>query len=474
MERKNLITGVAFALVAATASAASMSGTAQSLGRMGGQARSFMAYVGLSGVWSRKTLKIRSEMKVDYKAGYLYAPDGTNVLAGDWGTDQPGNDYADGGNSRVLGVHHTGVASLNGVVPATANAGFFAGNGALPRFWHVSTSTNNRNYGDHADDVKEATVENMTWALFAPGAAAALPDDKAWIQPENYTVKGGNVTDLEYTNWGLRLELGLGYRVMDGLALFLTLGHKFEFDHKDGKNAKDGLFFETQGTDKKFRAADKATDVTAKLDLASFAHNKNQIASKIKVTAKVKESFGVTGGVDWRPSPMFSLSLRTGVRRYDVEVVYKNGDYAYPGTTAYFTETYTQNSGRNRLLISQENESRKMTAVEWPVVFGAAARLVIMGVHCIGIGVDYTSFESKLSVAKESGANKTDEKNDSDKQTPSELRLANPYENAATGANIKTGTGVHQFVPQGNVTNTLTTTVEVQDLSISASYVLTL
>ena len=472
---KNVITGISFALVAATASAAvPMMGASRNLGHIGGQMKSFMVYVGLSGVWSRKNIKVRTEMKTAYRAGYLYAPNNTNVLAGVWGTAQP-NNYARSSLSRVLGVHHAGVASAGGgLVPANANAAFFT-TGVPPRYWHTTSADNGRDYGDNANDVAESSTQGMTWALFAPSYNAALPNNKAWVQPENYTVHGGNVTEFEYANWGVRLELGLGYCLMDNFSMFLMLGHKFEFDHKDSKNVKKDVFIETKGSDKKFRAANGTTDLTAKLDLASFAHNNSRLASKVKITATVKETFGIMGGIDWRPSPMLSLSLRTGVRRYQLEVLYQGGDYAYPGTTAYFTDAYWKDGGGSRLLISQEGETRKMKGTEWPVVFGAAARFVVMGVHCVGIGVDYTSFESKLSVPTENFSNKgTNDKDDSDKQTPSELKLSNPYESVATDAQIKTGTGIHQFAAQGDVTNTLNTTVEVQDLTVSASYMLTL
>ena len=465
---KNVITGISFALVSAAAFAAQMGGTARSLGQISGKTRSLMAYVGLYGVWSKKNLKITTDAKTTYRAGYLYAPEGTNALAGDWGTDQPAG-YANDGNSRVLGVHHTGVASLGGLVPATANTAFFV-SGDMPRRWHFASDNNNRLYGVNADDVTPANVRNMTFALFGPNAGAAMPANKAWVQESAYAVHGQNVTELEFSNWGLRLELGLGYRIMDELSLFLAVGRKFEFENKNAKNSKDDISVETRGTDKKFRAANQNADLTAKLDLASFAYNNNLLFSKVKVSAKVKETFGVTGGVDWRPCPMLSLSLTTGVRRYDVEVLYQNGDYAYPGTTAYFQDAYLKSNGRFKLLSSQEDESRRMTGVEWPVVFGAAVRLVVMGMHCIGVGVDYAAFESKLSVAADKSSKKTD---DNDKAKPSVLTLSNPYE-AAAATDIKTGTGIHQFTPSGDVVNTITTTLEVKDLSVSASYVLTL
>ena len=120
-----------------------------------------------------------------------------------------------------------------------------------------------------------------------------------------------------------------------------------------------------------------------------------------------------------------------------------------------------------------------MSAVQCPVAFGGGLRVVFGNMHCFTAGVECAMFETDLffeSVAEE----KKDKEDDNTSQNSprkgnkkSQIILKNPL-SVPQQANLKDGTGIHQFAPTGDVVNTLTSKIEVQDLSISAGYTLML
>ena len=491
---KNLITGIALATAAVTATAATapMGSVGQSMGATGGFFGPFKIFLGLSGLWSKKDVKVTTTMTTKYNAAYAYAADGTQLFSRGW----------DGGATQNLTGHAAPDPNVDQVhditrIPADLSANGwpqtasrqFLYDGKVTGKWAVGQDANANGRNPVAADVVDRTAAIMSRAMFNPRLQGA-PADKAYVAAADYKATAETVNKLDYSNWGIRVEAGVGYSIMDELTLFILLSYNWnlgEKDDKDAKNTAKDVSFETKGDDKTFKAANGTADLKAKLNLESFKWNASKLASGVQVTAKVEETFGIMGGLEWRPTEMIGLYAKAGVKRYALEVLYEGGDFAYPFTAAQYTDAYTKANNKFKGLISQDKKSRKVTATEWPFAFGGGIRIIFMGMHCINLGIEYATFDADLSV--DSGKDDDDDKSNSNSNSNSnnnnnnnneskgaDLTLANPF-TAIPGAagDIKAaGTGTHQFAPTGDVVNTITTKVEVQDLTISAGYMLTL
>ena len=471
-DMKNVFLGLMCSTVA-FAAVGGMSG--RSLGGLSKMSGAFCLYVGASAVFSKRDVKITTDMRTQYRASYVYANPGDQTFVGSWGLATPG---ALAGNDHVGDVVQLAGMPANAVGAWQQSFGrAFAFTGERPSAW-LRNAANGAGWvaADVVTDVTDAILER---AMFAPMDAALLPDNKAWIPMSDYAAAGHDVTTLNYHTLGLRLEAGAGVRVADTMTLLLILSYRFDRKDKKAKNFREDVFVETRGQDVTFVSASANTSLTGNLIAASFGYNGGRLASGMKVSADVHETFGIMFGVEWRPVQMLALDLRAGVKRYTVDVHYEGGDLAYPGTTGMYTEAFKLVNRRHRLLVTQKDVKRTMTATRWPVVFGGGLR-VVFGLHSLHFGMDCTAFEADLTLNKKTGNSGTSspvtrgvgasDNTATEEGAKGSTRLTNPL-TQPTAAQFQDGYGVHQFAAT-DVVNMLTTKVEVVDLTLSAGYVL--
>ena len=465
---KNVILGVVFS-TAACAAVGSVSTMGRSLGGFSKAMGAFRVYFGASVVFSKRDVTVTTDMHTKYRAAYAYSDAGAQTFFGTWGAAVPavpaGRDNV-GDVAQVVGNPATALGAWRADSGRT-----FVFTGEMPANWleHKADGA-----GWVLADVETAvTTSMMTRAMFAPLAVDPLPSHQGFVAEDDYVAKASDVTNLSYHTLGLRLEAGLGFRCIDTMTLFLKLSYRFDHKDKKVKNFKEDVFFKTPGEMKAFRAANGSA-LKENLIRSSFIYNNGWIASGMKVTADVKETVGVMGGLEWQPVRMLALSVYAGIKRYAVEVTYDGGDFAYPGTVGMYTESFTQENSRQKLLISQKGIKRTMKAVRWPVAFGGDVRVIFCGINGLHFGLEYTSFQTDLTFDK-----KVEDSDatavaavDRENARPMETFLTNPLSQPAA-ANFKDGLGTHQFAAT-DVVNVFTAKVEVRDLTLSAGYTLSL
>ena len=416
----------------------------------------FRVYLSVHGVYSQRKVTLKSMMTTRFNAGYLYAQNAVQTLERRW-DDAVVAAPAAGEVLGIAGVRPAGLTTRFSDVPAA-----FMFSGSSPREWIVSDGGGVFN----DDDATLATRHVMEKALFYREANANVPTDKALVDAKEREAHAGAEANFEYDVFGVRAEIGLGYRVLRNLTAFLAVSYRFDSDDKKAKkNVVNDMTFETKGMQETF-SAPGGRALSANLVGASFAYNEARLAQGMKATVKISESVGFMFGVDWVPCPMFAVAIKAGFRRYDLEVAYEDGALAYPGTTGMFVDAFTKDNGAFRLLASQKDTKRLLQGVAWPFVMGASASFVIARLHRFTLGMDYTLFNAEL----------TTDGGDEHKQTDAEgsvVRLASPYSVGPTFAQMRDGSGVHQFLASG-VTNTLTAKLEVQELGVFGGYTIAL
>lgn len=474
---KSVITGIVFSfaavgLCAATGGmSAAMRAGGGSMAASEGRLGPLRLYFGLRGAYSLKNVKVTTHMTTTFKAGYLYAPKGAQTFETRWMLDA---EDAAGVENRVRPL---AAQALAGFANFPANVSVkFAFDGAQPSHWLIDTRNDGNDAPWDAGDVGSATRAHILAACFDNERAGGNLGQKAWVESGDRAAHAQNMTTFDYSEWGLRLEGGLGFNILGNLTLFVLCSYKFDFKSKDAKTSQDDAVF-TQLAEEytTFDAADGSTKIKADLLSASFAYNKNVLASGVKIATKVTETFGVMGGLDWRPWSALSLYVKAGVKRYALEVSYEGGDLAYPGTVGMFSDAFTKENGRYKLLRAQGKDVRKMTAIAWPIAFGGGVRAVC-GMHSFDIGVDYATGVEKLSVAN-STKPKAPKKGETHGYTTENMlhkrSLESPYNGNPTQAQMRDAMGTHQFAAT-DVVNRIETSVELSDLTLSAGYMLSL
>ena len=470
---KNLITGIALATAAVTAFAeAPVGSVGRSMGSMGGMFGSFKLFLSLQGVWSKKDVKVTTDMTTKYNAGYAYAADGTRLLGGDWvrndAAARAGAAMGDAARSWGIWLQDNNEGNALGVTKRYEI--LYAGTRDQ---WYASAVLGGGNVrpGQTAASVVNLNATILKHALF--GGAAALPADKAYVAPADYSVTSQVEKTLDYHEWGIRVEAGAGYCILDELTLFILGSYTWTFDQDDTKNKATGVAFETKGAEQGFKAADGTTDLKGNLTLKSFGWADKNLAKDVTIQASVQETFGIMGGLEWRPAEMFAIFLKAGVKRYAIEVTYEGGEYAYPFTTSQYADTFLKTNEKYKMWISQDKKSRTLKTTEWPFAFGGGLRVVFMGMHCINFGIEYATFDSEVTGESEDKDSDKDNKKTSES---AELELANPFSAAPSVYTHvqQAGTGTHQFAPTGKVINTVSTKLDVSDLTITLGYMLTL
>ena len=472
---KRVIMGVALAvsaagLCAATRGVGSAMRSGNSVMASEGKLGPVRFYFGIKGVLAVKDVRVISHMTTSFKAGYIFAPRGSQTFETQWNSDYD-DKRGTAGYVRPMATTDLG---LGDVSAATTT---FVFDGTHPSRWLVDGGA----AGAWAvGDLQASTEAIIRAACFDNARRQSALVDKALVPSADRVAHGQNVTNFDYIGWGMRFEGGLGFNVVDNLALFVLCSYKFDFKNKDAKTSQDDASF-AQSVEQAvtFDAAGGTAKLSGDLLRASFAYNNNELASGVKITAKVTETFGVMGGLDWRPWSALSLYAKVGVKRYAFEVSYEGGDLAYPGTVGMFSEAFTKENGRYNLLVAQGKDVRKLKAVGWPLAFGGGVRAVY-GVHSLDLGVDYASCEQKLSLENSKTTKSSTKKKDGDdaegyttENTIQKRSLTNPYSGTPSYAQMRDNQGIHQFLAT-DVVNAIETKVVLHDLTFSAGYTLTL
>jgi len=499
---KNLITGIALTTAGALMAQSPMMG-AKAVSGMGGVLSGkafgrFSISLGVSALMSRKSITTTTTMITQYNAAYLYAAENAPTIGqerGWFGSQGQAGLAADNlTQSPVFAPPAIMTLRVNGAVPQVAaneltvarqRAGLhFLLSGKLPDEWVSITPVT---AGGAPLDIGvanagvAAVINNPTWrqmmlaALSMNGQAASTV--RAGVKESERRAVAETSTKYNLTSWGIRPEVRVGYRALDGVELYIGARYLFDLSGKDSKNNEKKVNFVVQKVERNIKAQDPQVSLK-KVDLirASFAYNNAQLATGVTIKTQVTETVSFYAGFKWRPVPALSVFGIVGLKRYAVEVSYKGGDYAYPGTVGMFTDTYTKANGRYKLLISRQDTTRSLKATVWPFTFGGGLSVVLGGVHNMTLGLEYASFVSEIRPENSTENDDMDKKkvqSESVDHKEAEVQLQNPYDTAPEFAQWQNGSGIHQFTAT-EVVNSLSAKVDVCDFTVTAGYMLTL
>lgn len=445
---KHLLAGMACAVsLTLGAATGAVSQKAMQSSSMCGSLGAMKFYMGLGVAFAHRTVKLTSAAKTTFNAGYIFAPPEVAPFTGSFYTPM-----LDAGGA-VSAVAQDGSVGF-GVATARAAYAVVYG-GAVPKQWRV---------GGANVAATKAIMQDAMLDL----TQAALPTNKAWVADADREATSSVVTTLDHGSWGIRLQGGIGYNLMDELVAYCMLTYKIEFDQASSGNTQT-VSFATQGKAVNFSAAAGNANLSSNLVLASFGYNDNNILSDVKVKVKIAETFGIMGGLEWKPVENMSIFANIGAKRYVVDVSYSGGDVAYPGTDTVYTKSFLEKDGKTRRLVTQDGVTRKWSATEWPLAFGGGVNFVFCGRHNAQIGLEYSTFDVKLGVARDTNGTPTDDKKGLS------VEASDPCADHAFAAkDFKNGYGVHQFAAK-EVVNTLSVTkLEVSDFTLFGGYMLTL
>jgi len=456
---KNLMTGIALAAASlATVPQAEASCTMGSMGKLVNALGNFTIRLGLEGVYSRKKVKTTTEIVTSYNAGYLYGPDGANLLVGNWTQPLP----AAPGLNDILNLGFNAV--VNNVPQALVDVGrMYMYNGILPAQWLRGVTL-----------FKPAARDMAAAAFCDPALGAQNPDilpHRKLVESSKHDASASRTSDIDCSGWGMRIEGGLGYKFLPTLTGLVLVSYNFDIS---GKHEKDRtvseLDFKTEGVVEKLKFL-LNTEADANLVETSFAYNSGVIAQNVSVTANVKETLSIMGALEYAPSSCLGIFLKAGVRRYDLEAKYTVEDLAFPGTVGAYTDDFVQNNGRHVLLISQKGSTKSLInkGTAWTFAFGGGVSIVFADIISVKLGVDYATFSEDLKHTPDNSKTDGDKSESSDNKdvAGAQLTMSNPYEAPPTAAQMRAHSqGTHQFVATDVVT-TFKTRMDVTDLSFN-------
>ena len=402
-------------------------------------------YLGMSLAYAHRFVRLTTDTKTAFNAGYVYAVPSAQTLDGSF--EANANNDA---NVMVAARDGGGVGASSDYV-----AWRFIYNGVMPEQW--------RQGGDVA-----ATKEIMTRALLESDLGNALPNDKAWVSADDRLATSHTTTTLDHGTWGVRIDAGLGFSVLDTLDVVCRLSYMLGIG-EDNPGCKKTMAFATQGKIVSFDAADRSRTLSSNLTLESFSYNKGNILSDVSVSVQIQETIGIFGGLDWRPLDLCSFFAYVGAKRYAIELTYSGGYAAYPGTNAIYSDNFLLRDGRNLWLVSQKDVKRVFRSTDWPFTFGGGVRL-IFGRHNFILGLEYCTFTANLKTAPIAGRNSTETEDGKGLR----VQLDDPhFGHQFTAESFKDGQGIHQFAAT-SVTNTVSSSLEVSDIVVSTSYTVTI
>ena len=396
--------------------------------------------LGISGVYSYKSVVLEGVMTTEYDAGYILPYSGVRTLRSSW-DDAPqvpaSNDFA--------AAVHDWQGAIAGLNARDARKLVFCG-------W----TQNWPRYNGAAWTLEQCTPSVVERALCAPSGDFGR---SAYVLPNTYHAEAPFSYKPSFGSWIVRLSFGVAYDITEIFSCFLTVLYALDLNRYGDHNTKDGTSFVTEGLQGSFKSV-RGTE-EANLIKASFAYNEGRLASGVSVSARTEETFGVMAGVSWWPDAILQIHVEAGVKRYVMEAIFSGGDLAIPGTLGAFARSFTHSGDRCKLLVTQGK--RTLYAVKWPLVFGAGVRLSA-GVFMLTFDVGYTHFEAKLESIAD---------NETSSGTGEVLSLNHPFTEAPGLGEVVDGDGIHQFKAL-DVRNVIHARMECEDWTFGVGCMVTI
>jgi len=235
-----------------------------------------------------------------------------------------------------------------------------------------------------------APSENdYTTMLFAQNERVS----RFYIAPKDYEASGEVSKPLGFSAWAIDVTAGLTYSIDKFIGFWFSGTYSFGLNneitsglsrlHYDIGNKKSEDYKAVQGNN------------TINFDAVHAAYDPfhDDVATDVRVSLNVLESFSVLIGGRYTPVSNCALDLGAGIRRYVVQCKWHEGTYSYPHSPLLYTENYLD-EGRTFLIPYKEPVLLEQTF--WPFVLRLGFSYVARDMHCITVSFDYATFEGSL------------------------------------------------------------------------------
>jgi len=463
---KYLTKGIAFASVFALPLSAAMGSMGSSMSKS-----PLRFYLSLGGVYKKKDVKVTSEVIAEYNTSFYAVGDNANVFANGW--DQNGATPANANDVMALaGLNHGPIAA---VVNDAARIN-------IARTLQLPTNILAQpNGGGGAVITASSTIQNALVRVITVPLAGGNLNQAGVLKDDRYSVSATHTSNLDIGNFGVRLDGGIGYAILDELVIYASGGYCFEIGgDKDKSSSTLNLELKDNDKETEIKAADGTTKITKKgLTNKPFAWNKNKVTKDLKASATVKETVNIVGGLRWMPADMIELYAFAGVKRYEVEVSYDGGYLAYPGRPELYVEDFRKKDDVHKLLVKNE-KTYTLKETAWPFTFGGGLNIVFCDMHHLGFAVEYASFDMELA-GGEAKSSDSDKKDDDKKDSSSDSSekyietetIGNPIGDV-TLANMAPNIQSWHMSDAKDVKYKIKSKVDVGDLTFKLAYTISL